>query len=159
MVERPIEAEDAPIEEQAFIVPQVIDFGDIRVARGLSRRPYNACNHTNLTYDTAERRVWCVDCRSTLEGFDAFMTMVGYFQRLEAHARQKLDEAVKARDAVVHRIGAKALEGVWRGKMAACCPHCQRGILPEDAERMAAISREIEIARRRKLHTPTGTNR
>lgn len=148
-------AGDPPIEEQEYIVPQVIDFGDIRVARGMSRRPAVQCVHNSLTYDLSERRVWCRDCETTLEGFDAFMVLVERWQMIDRDIRRKHAEAQEARASVVHRIAARELESIWRHKMAASCPHCNAGLLPEDVERCGSVSREIEIARRKRASKDT----
>ena len=137
---------DAPIDEQPYIQPQVIDLGAVRVARGLSRRVYPACKHRQLRYDSADRRVWCADCETTLESFDAFMVFVDNFQAITDAARRRLDEANAAREAVIHRIAAREVEATWRGKMAVTCPHCHRGILPGDP--LGAVSPDFEMARR-----------
>ena len=137
---------DPPIDEQPYIQPQVIDLGDVRVARGLSRRGHSLCNHRQLRYDSHERRVWCADCETTLESFDAFMVFVEHFQAMTSAARRRLDEANEAREAVIHRIAARKVEAIWRGKMAVTCPHCHRGILPGDA--LGPVSPDFEMARR-----------
>ena len=49
---------DAPIEPQEYLSgPTVVDIGDLRVARGLSRRPFSGCAHHSLVYDNKERRI------------------------------------------------------------------------------------------------------
>lgn len=149
------EARDPPIERRDFVTPQVIDFGDVRVARGLSRRPFNNCPHTNLVYDRTERRVWCETCETTLESFDAFMVFVEYFQRMHNDAERKLKDAAEARAAVIHRIAARTLEATWRAKLAWPCVHCHSGILPEDINGNA-VSRDIEVARRARRTKGSG---
>lgn len=139
---------DVPIQELNYIRPQVIDFGDIRVARGMSRRPVTTCLHAQLRYDLAERRIWCQDCEATVEGFDAFMVLVRNFEAMVNRASQNLRDAEEARAAVVHRIAARAVEKTWRRGMAVTCPHCHRGILPGDS--LGGHSIEFEKARRAK---------
>ncbi len=53
-----------------------------------------------------------------------------------------------AADAV---LAAKRMDDLWRKKRAVpTCPHCGSGLLPEDTERMGRVSKEIEIARRKR---------
>lgn len=49
----------------------VIDIGDIRVARGLTKG--EPCPHERLVYSVETRRVWCADCETDLAPFDAFV--------------------------------------------------------------------------------------
>jgi hypothetical protein len=54
-----MDKKDAPIIPQSFIGGvKVVDIGDLRVARGLSRRTHAACKHDQLIYDANERRIW-----------------------------------------------------------------------------------------------------
>ncbi|GEM_PF-4444040 len=49
----------------------------------------------------------------------------------------------------LHLIAAKKVEAVWRSRnMAPCCPHCGRGILPEDKLGDAQTRRDFELRRR-----------
>lgn len=144
---------DPPIQEEEFINGvKVINFGDIRVARGLTRRPYTGCKHVALVYDKHERRVWCKDCERNIESFDAFMALVENFHDANAiYVRMKAD-ALEARDHNLHLIAAKNIEKAWRGRtMAIPCPHCRGGLLPEDFEHIRSMcSAEIERRKRKK---------
>jgi Zn finger protein HypA/HybF involved in hydrogenase expression len=149
---------DPPIEPQQFLGGvKVVDIGDLRVARGLSRRPQSACRHRRLHYDAQERRVWCADCEHTVEGFDAFSTLVEYYNgalnRLENREAAVIEAETKA---LVSRA-AKAVDDTWRRhKMAPCCPTCGGGLLPEDfADGVKSrVGREYERARRAKRSKP-----
>ena len=144
---------DPPIEH--WRGQRVVDLGDIRVAQGQSRRPHNICPHRNLVYDRRERRIWCEDCEHTIEPFDAFMLMIDQHHNATQKADRLLREAHEARDKQIHRIAARDMEKLWRKKMAPCCPHCQRGLLPEDLEgRRMAVGRHYEIARRKRDQKP-----
>jgi len=144
---------DAPIIPQEWVGGvKVVDIGDIRVARGLSRRPFSGCHHHALVYDDRERRVWCADCQKTLEPFDAFLSLVGQFDRARAIAEEKANEIAAAREHSLVRIAAKAMDDHWRKRRTIpTCPHCRNGLLPEDVSKMGRMSREIEIARRKRL--------
>lgn len=137
----------APIEPQTFTYgPNVIDIGDLRVARGLSRRPYSSCKHLSLTYDTKERRIWCRDCETDVEPFDAFMSLVEWHSAVEERIK-------RYREAEKHTLisrAAKEMDKVWRSRsMAPTCPHCHAAILPEDvASGVGGVNKEMEVRRR-----------
>ena len=62
--------------------------------------------------------------------------------------RDKLIELQK--QTVVHKA-AIILQNAWRKKkMVPSCPHCDRGIFPEDELGRSTVSKELELARRKK---------
>ena len=142
-----------PIEPQDYIGGvTVIDIGDARVARGLSRRPVSVCNHKNMVYDQNERRIWCKECETNVDGFDAFRILVEYFAAAQAaivRDQERIEEAVKFN---ITRIAAKNMEEAFRRKrMVPCCPHCGCGIFPEDTNNLSMVGREYEAARRARI--------
>jgi len=125
---------DPPIEPLQYLRGvTVVDFGDVRVARGMTRRPVSTCPHVHLIYDNDERRVWCKDCEHDVDGFDAF--------RMLAERCDVTIKAIKAReDAVseaerfqIRSIAAKKMDEAWRHRdMVPACPYCKNGLFPED---------------------------
>lgn len=84
----------APIEPHDYLYGvKVVDIGDIRAARGMTRRPVSTCNHRRQVFDDKERRIWCSDCESELEPFDAYMRLVevmdGHIKSLKKRKREK----------------------------------------------------------------------
>lgn len=147
---------DPPIIAQEYLAGlNVVDIGDIRVARGMSRRPHSVCHHRAMVYDQQERRIWCKDCETNIEAFDAFVIICQHFHagaaRLERE-RQEI-EAAKAHNLI--RIATKQFDEKLRmKKMVPACPHCNAGIFPEDVPKMATINREWEQARRARKARP-----
>lgn len=145
---------DPPIDKQDFLYGmKVVDFGEIRVARGLSRRPYTGCKHLKLVYDNRERRVWCEDCERNIESFDAFLSLVENYNSAINQYEKIKETALQAHDHNLHLIAARNIEKAWRGRtMAIGCPHCRGGLLPEDFAKggMSMCSAEIERQRRKK---------
>jgi hypothetical protein len=144
-----------PLETGGSYFAQIVNLADVRIQAGHRRyKAAPACKHMRLTFCTSERRVWCDDCSRTIDNFDAFKTITEHFRKMESEARVKLD---KVNDALKHaaRLRAvKELDRLWSGRaMAAACPHCKGGLLPEDFANgaSAATSREIELARRARL--------
>lgn len=146
------EKNDPPIVEQPYLSGvKVVDIGDVRVARGMSRRAVSTCHHKKLVYDLKERRIWCKDCETDIEGFDAFEILVGQWHRAHNALEDRQREIDEAKQANITRIAAKQMEDWWRKKrMIPSCPHCHTGLLPEDAARMGGVSKELEIARRKR---------
>lgn len=144
---------DAPIEPQEYIYgPKVIQIEDLRVARGLTRRPLSSCRHKQLVYDDKERRVWCSDCESEIEPFDAFQMLCEvYGAGLNSLARRRR-ELAEAEAFQIRSRAAKVMDEAWRStKMAPLCPHCMTGILPEDVVGgLASTSKSLVLAARKK---------
>ena len=144
---------DTPIEPGHFIHGvDVVDIGDLRIARGLTRRPYESCRHKSMVYDTQERRVWCNDCEQEIEPFDAFKVIT---ENMDSHMKRLIqrDQSLKEAETKAARSRAvKALDAIWRTKdQAPCCPHCKEGLLPEDMlGRLPRVSRELTRAKRKK---------
>lgn len=129
----------------------VIDLAGVRVSRGHTPGGHS-CQHANLAYAPHERRVYCQDCKRTVEAFDAFMTLVRNFDAMVRRAQAVQREADEARSAHLHLIAAREAESIWRGRRAVTCPHCRGGILPEDVTggRSGWTRREDELKRREK---------
>lgn len=148
------EQKDPPIDETDFTFGggRVVDFGDLRVARGKSRRAYSICQHLRLMYDATERRIWCKDCERDVDAFEAFTGIAEHFRVAESRIARIKAEALEAQNHALHLIAARNLEAVWRGrKMAPTCPHCTRGLLPDDFKKVGGrVSVEFEQARRQR---------
>lgn len=144
---------DEPIDEQDYIGgPTVVDIGDIRVSRGLTRRPVSSCSHKRMLYDTKERRVWCQDCEQDVDPFDAFTNIVSRYDQALTRLSERQQKVEEAEQKSAHLIAAKNLEKVWRSrKMLPVCPSCRHGLMPEDFKSgvETRVSREIERIRRK----------
>ncbi|WP_458368753.1 hypothetical protein [Pseudomonas mandelii] len=147
---------DAPIEPQEYLYGvKVVQIEDLRVARGMTRRPASSCQHKKLVYDEKERRVWCSDCEAEVEPFDAFIGIVEVFSGGMSslqRRRRELDEAEKFQ---MRSRAAKVMDEAWRStKMAPLCPHCNTAILPEDvAGGVASTSKALVAAARKRQQT------
>jgi len=138
--------------------PNVIDFAGLQLQHGKRKHRLPAkCEHKRLLYSTAERSVECQDCGKEVEHFQAFMILVSHFDKMMDQAKIHLARAKAGSEAHLVRRASKEIDRSWGHKMAPCCPHCRNGLLPEDFERgaAAAISRELEIARRKRKGAET----
>lgn len=149
---------EAPIEPQDYLYGvKVVQIEDLRVARGMTRRPASSCRHKKLVYDEKERRVWCSDCEAEVEPFDAFVGIVEVFSGGMSslqRRRRELDEAEKFQ---LRSRAAKVMDEAWRStKMAPLCPHCNTAILPEDvAGGVASTSKALVAAARKRTSAAT----
>ena len=144
------EGKAPPIEPQDYLYGvKVVDIGDLRVARGLSRRPISACKHHPLVYDQKERRIWCKDCESDVEPFDAFLKIVENFHRAKDDIERAQKEVNEAREHNILRVAAKQMDQHFRRKnMVPACLNCGTGIFPEDVPKMGSVNRQWEEAKR-----------
>lgn len=144
-----------PIEPQEYLYgPKVVDIGDLRVARGMTRRPVSTCRHHQLVYDDRERRIWCKDCEADVEPFDAFKGIVENFDRAAREIQQTMDEVNESRTFAIISIAAKKIDKLWRRRGSVpACPHCSAGIWPEDVDKMGSVSKEWDGASRKRKGT------
>lgn len=124
----------APIEPQDYIYGvKVVDIGDARVKRGKSRRTIGTCKHQHMHYDDAERRIWCADCESDIEGFDAFVVLVNNFHRQDQRNKAREEKIEEAEQATLISRAARKIDMEWRKRTTVpLCPHCVNPLLPED---------------------------
>lgn len=111
----------------------VVQMGEYRISRGMTRRKKSTCRHYSLVYDDQERKVWCNDCESNLDSYDAFLTLVESFNtQLEIIYRKQavLDKDLNKK---IGRIAAQKLDDIWKtNRDVPCCPNCDKGMLAED---------------------------
>lgn len=146
----------APIEPQNYIYGvKVVQIEDLRVARGLTRRPVSSCRHKQLVYDHNERRIWCSDCESEVEAFDAFLGLVERLNAANADLRRRSDALAEAETFQLRTRAAKRMDELWRSvKLAPCCPHCDEALLPEDMlDGLAQVSKELVKAKRKRAES------
>ena len=124
---------DVPIEPDSFVAGvKVVDIGDLRVARGRTRRERSVCPHRQLVYDNQERRIWCEDCESTVDPFDAFIGLVEQFHAAEQAIRRRQHEVAEAEAFSLRSRAAKAMDDMYRKRTSVpCCPKCNFPLMPE----------------------------
>lgn len=147
------ETKDPPIEPLNYLSGiTVVDIGDLRIARGMSRRPHSSCQHPQLHYDNHERRIWCKDCERNIEPFDAFRMLVDRYGAALDNIKRREQALREAEAFKVRTIAAKKMDEAWRHRdMVPSCPYCHNGLLPEDFK--AGISMiDKEFARLRRAH-------
>lgn len=130
----------------------VVNIGDIRVARGLTRRPQSTCKHRHMAYDPQERRIYCYHCEQEIEPFDAFVALSEQWKNAFEALESRREELRELREFEPRRRATKEMDRAWRSRnMVPACPHCHHGLFPEDFERgVTMIGREYAQARLKK---------
>jgi hypothetical protein len=148
---------DPPIEEQPYLYGvSVIDIGDIRVSRGLSRRPFSICKHRRMVFDQHERRIWCKDCETTLDAFDAFRLLAEQSHAFLASIKDRERQVSEDEKHTTRSRAAKVLDEAWRSRsMVPACPHCRSGLFPEDFTNGVSKMGRDYAAKRRATKEPT----
>ncbi|HWJ71890.1 MAG TPA: hypothetical protein VNX29_01875 [Kaistia sp.] len=144
---------DDPIEALQFTSGvTVVDIGDLRVARGLTRRPVSSCSHRNMTYDPKERRIWCRDCEKDVDSFDGFRILVEQYSGALNTLKAREGRLIEAEQFKARSLAAKVMDEAWRSRtMVPMCPSCSAGLFPEDFKNgIGMVSREFAAARRKK---------
>lgn len=158
MDDKPIDVPLEALEDGGAYRATVVDLADVRIRLGRTKLGpgLRQCEHLKMIYSPSERRVWCEDCERTIDNFDAFLIFTRKFERMLAEARGKLSQAKEALAGAARLRATKALDHIWAGrKMAPCCPHCRKGLIPEDFTRgVSSISMEWEMARRNRPSPP-----
>lgn len=149
----------APIEPQDYSHGvRVVQIDGYRIARGKAKREFSACKHLNIVYDMQERRIWCENCRSDVEPFDALVGLAEHWDRVTKNLERRRKEALEAESNNLISRASKVIDEAWRSrKMAPMCPHCSAALLPDDfVSGVSMCSKELEIARRKrgKTHAP-----
>lgn len=145
---------DEPIVEQEYISGlTVVDIGDLRVSRGMTRRPASVCRHNRVTYDTSERRIWCRDCEKDVDPFDAFKNLSENYNRVYSSIQKERKELDEIGQFKIISIAAKTIDKAWRShSMVPACPACGNGLFPEDFKtRPAMLGKDYARARRGKI--------
>ena len=140
-----------PIEPKGFLYgATVVDIGDLRVSRGMTRRPVSKCDHIKLVYDSTERRIWCSDCERDVDPFDAFESLVSRWNEALAGLERRTLQVAEAESRTLRHRASKVMDKAWSSRsMAPMCPHCDKAILAEDVVG-GVLMVNVELERRRR---------
>lgn len=113
----------------------VIQFSDLQIARlkdDLTRQR-EGCQHKRILLDDVGDTVKCQDCDMQVSAYWALRMLAVDWKRQNARLQHELTAAKSERETTLHLKAAKQVESVWRSnKQLPTCPHCDRGIMPQD---------------------------
>ena len=127
------ETKDPPIVDVQFTYGRIVDFGDMRVTRGMSRRPRRQCEHGDLIYDQKERRIWCRACETDVDPFDAFVQTITRFNSGWNKVVRGWSQLQEAQKFTLRSRAAKNIDKAWRSKRGKpACPSCKEPLSFKD---------------------------
>jgi hypothetical protein len=137
---------------------KVVDLGAFRTkVRYGGRYDKGHCKHMRVTIDRDAGVIVCDDCEKPVSAFHLVVAWCeGWGEIAAAVTRQKERAVAISRMLRGYKVRLRALKDLekywWRGSQLPCCPHCRRGLLPEDFADGAGsmVSREYEMARRKR---------
>lgn len=132
----------------------IIDIGDWKLHRKSKHRmaEHGECDHKHIELDGRGDIVRCVKCGVQLSAFWALEMLAGEYNRALSRLQRERDALTKAKESEIHLLAAKKVEKAWRSRtMVPACPHCGKGILPQDGLGSTNINRAIELRRRAAL--------
>jgi Zn finger protein HypA/HybF involved in hydrogenase expression len=130
-----------------------VDFAGFKIEHGKTQRP--RCQHLHIVFDPEDRRVYCPDCKHSLDAFDALMLMYERWFKMSRDFKKKQEQFRETLMKDIRRVASRKVDQAWRNhSMAICCPHCERGLIPEDFQNgCATMSKDLELKRREKEKT------
>lgn len=135
---------------------KIIDIDVVRATiRQNTRYEKSHCKHSRITVDSDAGTIDCDDCKKSLSAFQVVVSWAKQWGEIEkAVNRQKLRAQAMSKTMRTYRIRLRALRELekfwWKGNMLPCCPHCKRGLMPDDFTEVPPlmVSREYELKRR-----------
>lgn len=130
----------------------VIQIGELLIRRRQEKHTYlkdERCHHRKMTWDDNGQIVTCDACGIQLSPYWALHQLAHFYDKEMSKLKARAEQLEQDKSHNLHLIAAKKVEAVWRSRnMAPCCPHCGRGILPEDKLGDAQTRRDFELRRR-----------
>ena len=131
----------------------VVEIGELRLARIKAdyTRRHEGCQHRLLEMDDVGEVVTCRDCKVQVSAYWALNLLREFWREHSLKVNRTLAAAQEERGAVLHLTAAKKVEKAWRNKtMVPGCPHCARGIFPEDDLGGSMVQRRFEVGLRER---------
>jgi len=133
---------------------RVVSIADWKISRTNSRQfgpSPTECQHHNMTMDQHGFTVRCDDCKLQLSAYWVLEKLLGDYEKWREDFSYQQRQFAAERDKAVRLSAAQQIEQAWRSrKMVPCCPHCGRGIFPADWISSSMVSKEYELAIRRR---------
>src|SRR5436190_18668915 len=108
------------------------------------------CAHPRTIVDETHGTVECRDCHAPLSAFWVLGQIAREENRCLENVRSVRREAAELQTWVPFLRAMRGLERRWRGrKTLPACPHCRRGLWPDEMQRFT-VSTDLEIAHRKR---------
>jgi DNA-directed RNA polymerase subunit RPC12/RpoP len=130
----------------------IISIGDWKIQRKGEHRlkTEGDCDHKDLEMDEKGDVVRCLKCGTQVSAFWALRMISGEYTKAWSRLEHERATVKEAKDESLHLLASRKVEKAWRKRsMVPACPHCSKGIFPEDGFGNTMINREIELRRRK----------
>lgn len=134
----------------------VVHIGDLRIRQRekLMGLRDDRCLHNNTTWDRNGDIITCDDCKKQISPVWMLKTVMAHYDKAMRRVAERERALADDKSHNLHLVAAKKVEEIWRTRtMAPCCPHCDRGILPQDQLGATQIRKDFEIRRRKAKPT------
>ncbi|EGO63554.1 hypothetical protein [Acetonema longum] len=101
-------------------------------------------------FDPKNREVFCRHCGNKIDAFDAMLLCAEQDERRNSELKQLFEQAKELSEYKPWLIRAREFERELRAGMIPICPHCSRGILPEELTRWGNKERELQARKFQK---------
>ncbi len=140
---------------------KIVNIGDMRLRRKGDPGRWNGlhlekpkCRHLRTTLDPNGHIITCDDCNMQVDAFWVLGSLIECWSANLAALQAQTKALQETRKALenenIHLIAARKVESVWRSRnYVPACPHCAKGILPEDGLGSSRVSRRRELERRK----------
>lgn len=134
------------------MINNVISIGDWKIQRNGEHRfqAEGDCDHRHLELDERGDVVRCVKCKTQVSAFWAIKMISEQYDLSLRKLAGEREILKRAKEESLHLLASKKVEKAWRRRdLVPGCPHCGRGILPEDGLGGSLINRAMELRRRK----------
>jgi hypothetical protein len=123
----------------------------VRLQRGRAPSQPGQCGHHNLAMDPHGETVRCEDCKLQLSAYWVLENLVESYRRARTDLERAKTVHLQGVRAGIGLAAAQRVNTAWRSRhMVPTCPHCSRGIFPDDGFGRSMVPKAIEMARRRQ---------
>lgn len=127
----------------------VIDIGEMRFKYERRTFAKTECKHLHLSLYSNGEYVMCDDCKTQISTYYALEMIVRQWGDAKIKEQSRIAALAESESKNLVLRAAQAVEKAWRSRsMFPSCPHCWRGIGPQDGFGASAVNREIEMRRR-----------
>ena len=109
------------------------------------------CPHHRLTIDDEGEIITCDDCKAQVSAYWALLSCLEQIKETRHSLRVRKEILKEQSEKTLHLRASQVVESAWRSRsMVPTCPHCGRGIKPEDGFGGSMIHRTLDDAARER---------
>lgn len=129
----------------------IIEFGTFKAKQISKHRVKGDCQHKKMVYSNDDETIQCEDCNAWITPYSAFRKIIQDYETAWSRIKSERESLEKLRELTLANKVLQGIQKIWnkrKNKMAVCCPHCDKAILPKDNLGGRTTSLEFELKRR-----------